>query len=34
MESINTNEMFRKMNEINVAINNGCDLQYLEELCI
>ena len=31
MESINTNEMFRKMNEINVAINNGCDLQYLEE---
>lgn len=31
MESINTNEMFRKMNEINVAINNGCDLQYLED---
>lgn len=31
MESISTNEMFRKMNEINVAINNGCDLQYLEE---
>ncbi len=31
MESINTNEMFRKMNEINVAINNGCDLQYSEE---
>ncbi len=31
MESINTNEMFRKMNEVNAAINNGCDLQYLED---
>lgn len=31
MESIKTNEMFRKMNEINAVINNGCDLQYLEE---
>ena len=31
MESINTNEMFRKMKEVNAAINNGCDLQYLEE---
>ena len=31
MESINTNEMFRKMKEVNAAINNGCDLQYLED---
>lgn len=28
---MNWNELFKKMQEINATINNGCDLRYLEE---
>ena len=28
---MNWDEMLRRMQEINLTINNGCDLQYLEE---